>query len=263
MDVRGLLGLLDGLAPWALAEEWDNCGLLVGRPERPVSRVLLALDLRTEVLDQARAQRCEAVLTHHPVIFGGLAAVTPAGAPGALVLEAAERGVAVIAAHTNLDAARGGLNDLFAETLGMVDTAPLTPAAADPSAGLGRVGEAPGMRVGDLLERCVALTGTPVRSTADPDAPAGRVACCTGSGGSLIDDARAAGAGLYVTGDLRYHDHDRAEGLALVDATHAGVEAALLRTWRARVAGTASAAGVELLDAGAGTDPWTVAGGGD
>lgn len=261
MDVRGLLSLIDGLAPWALAEDWDNCGLLVGRPERPVARVLVALDLRPAVLEEAAARGCEAVLTHHPVIFGGLPAVTPASAAGTAVLEAAERGIAVVAAHTNLDAARGGLNDLFAEVLGLVDARPLTPASADPAAGLGRVGEAPGSSVGDLVRRCIALTGAPVRFTGEPGAPAGRVACCTGSGASLIADARAAGAALYVTGDLKYHDHDRAEGLALVDAAHAGVEASLLRTWRTRVAPALAAAGLEALDAERGTDPWKVAAG--
>lgn len=261
MDVRGLLDAIDGLAPWALAEDWDNCGLLVGRPERPVGRVLVALDLRPAVLDEAAERGCEAVLTHHPVIFGGLPAVTPASAAGALALDAAERGIAVVAAHTNLDSARGGLNDLFAEVLGLRNTVPLAPAASDPSAGLGRVGLAPGLSAGDLVGRCVALTGAPVRATGDPEAPAGRVACCTGSGGSLIAAAREV-ADHYVTGDLRYHDHDAAGGLWLVDAAHAGVEAALLRVWRGRVAPGLARAGLELLDAEVPTDPWAVAGGG-
>ena len=83
---------------------------------------------------------CDAVLTHHPPIFPTLAAVTDGSAASELVLRAAEGRVAVIAAHTNLDAATGGLNDLMAEILGIGDVRPLRPGPAVPACGLGRVG---------------------------------------------------------------------------------------------------------------------------
>src|SRR6478735_8103645 len=139
MFVAQLLGAVERLAPAALAEEWDNVGLLVGRHNQPVSRVLVALELRDEVLGEAREFRCDTVLTHHPAIFPSLASVTDHPA-GELVLRAAEARVAVIAAHTNLDAARGGLNDVMAEILGVTAATPLRPSPDHPSCGLGRIG---------------------------------------------------------------------------------------------------------------------------
>ena len=150
------LAAVERLAPTALAEEWDNVGLLVGRHNQPVRRALVALELRDEVLGEAREHGCDLVLTHHPPIFPSLAALTDA-APGAeLVLQAAEARVAIVAAHTNLVAAPGGLNDIMAELLGLTDPRPLKPAPERPEAGLGRLG-----RVSPTtLERLVGRVGT-------------------------------------------------------------------------------------------------------
>ena len=119
MLVAQLLAAIERLAPSALAEEWDNVGLLVGRHNQPARRVLVALELRDEVLGEAREAGCDAVVTHHPPIFPTLSALTDGGTASELVLRAAEGRVAVIAAHTNLDAAAGGLNDVMAGLLGM------------------------------------------------------------------------------------------------------------------------------------------------
>jgi putative NIF3 family GTP cyclohydrolase 1 type 2 len=110
VQIAGLLDALERLAPAAFAEEWDNVGLIVGRRTQPVTRVLVALDLRQAVLDEARDRGADAVLVHHPPIFPSLAAVTDASPTGELVMTSVERGIAVVAAHTNLDSARGGLN---------------------------------------------------------------------------------------------------------------------------------------------------------
>jgi dinuclear metal center YbgI/SA1388 family protein len=204
MLVAQLLAAIERLAPSALAEEWDNVGLLVGRHNQPARRVLVALELRDEVLGEARETGCDAVVTHHPPIFPTLTAVTDAGAASELVLRAAEGRVAVIAAHTNLDAAAGGLNDVMAEVLGVTVRAPLVPSAADPALGLGRIGPVPPTTLGALVERVRSGFGGPAVSYAgDPFTRVETVACCTGSGGSLIGAARAAEADAYVTSDLR------------------------------------------------------------
>ena len=143
MLVAELLAAVERLAPSALAEEWDNVGLLVGRHNASVSRVLVALELRDEVLGEAAELGCQVVLTHHPTIFPALSAVTDDATAAELVLQAAEARVAVIAAHTNLDAAAGGLNDVMAKLLGVSAMAPLRPSPGDPGVGLGRVGPAP------------------------------------------------------------------------------------------------------------------------
>lgn len=257
MLVAQLLALVDRLAPFALAEDWDNVGLIVGRHNRPVRRVLVALELRDEVLHEARERGCDTVLTHHPTIFPTLPAVTD-GAPAAeLVLSAAEARIAVVAAHTNLDSAAGGLNDQLASMLALLDTRPLRPHPARPAEGIGRVGRmTPGPLEALVARLAGALDGARIHYTGDPGARAERVACCTGSGGSLIDEARAADVDVYVTGDLTYHDADRAAGLPLVLAPHAPTERIALKAWFRTFSRALAREGAEALFADADTDPW-------
>lgn len=259
MFVAQILGALERLAPAALAEEWDNVGLVVGRHNQPVSRVLVALELRDEVLGEAREFGCDTVLTHHPAIFPALSSVTDA--PGSeLVLEAAESRIAVIAAHTNLDAACGGLNDVMAEILGIIAAVPLRPSPAHPSCGLGRVGRVRATTLAGLVERVTTgFDGAPVAYAGDPWTTVERVACCTGSGGSLIADAREADADAYVTSDLKYHDADRAEGLPLLTLSHARAERIALKRWTKVLAKALAPERVEVRFAETDTDPWQTA----
>lgn len=256
MLVSGFLAALERRAPAALAEEWDNVGLMVGRRDRAVTRLLVALELRDEVLREAGEAGCDAILVHHPPVFPSLRALTDASPVGDLLLRAAEDRVAVVAAHTNLDSARGGLNDMMGAVLGLAaDAPPLRPATADPAAGLGRVGEVAHTTLGDLVARVAAAFPGPITHTGDPATPVARVACCTGSGASLIGDAEAAGVDAYVTGDLKYHDADRS-AVPLINVPHAGVEREAMRRWTEALARDLAAEGVVVRFAGADTDPW-------
>jgi dinuclear metal center YbgI/SA1388 family protein len=260
MLVAQLLAAVERLAPTSLAEDWDNVGLLVGRSNQPVRRVLVALELRDEVLGEAREHGCDAVVTHHPPIFPALSALTDDGTAAELVLRAAESRVAVLAAHTNLDSASGGLNDLMAEVLGIGPAEPLRPDPADPAVGLGRIGPVRPTNLAGLVQRVTAGFGNGLVTYAgDPWARLERVACCTGSGGSMIDDARAAGADALVTSDLKYHDADRAEGLPLVCLPHARAERTVLKRWTKTLERTLAPEGVEVRFAEADTDPWQAA----
>ena len=262
VDVGALLANIDALAPFALAEEWDNVGLMVGRRDREVTQVLVALDLRAAVLDEAIATGAEAVVVHHPPIYPALSAVTDARTAGRLVLRAAEEHIAVIAAHTNLDSATGGLNDLMAHDLGMTGTVPVVPAPGDGSVGLGRVGDVAPTTLGALSAQAVAAFAprqANLGMAGDPGMPVRRVAICTGSGGSLMQAARDAGADAYVTGDLKYHDFDAAEGMGLVNVPHAAVEAHVLRQWVPKLADALASHGVVVTPSSVDTDPWFAA----
>lgn len=259
MNVGEVLAAVDALAPWRLAEEWDNVGLSVGRRDREVTRVLVALDLRDAVLDEAAGTGADLVLVHHPPIFPGLSAVSDARTAGALVLRAAEEHVAVVAAHTNLDSAAGGLNDLMAGALGMRDLTPLVPDGSDPDVGLGRVGHIDASPLADVAAHAVDAFCTRranLGMVGDPAREVRRVAVCTGSGGSLIDAARAAGVDAYVTGDLKYHDADAAEGMALVNVAHGAVEQHCLRAWAPVLADALAPSGVTVAFTTVDTDPW-------
>lgn len=257
MLVAELLAVVERLAPAALAEEWDNVGLLVGRHNQRVSSVLVALELRDEVLGEAAELGCQAVLTHHPTIFPTLSAVTDDATAAELVLQAAEARIAVIAAHTNLDSAAGGLNDVMAGLIGMTATAPLRPSPDDPAVGLGRIGQAPArMTLEKLVNKVGQAFDSPRRYVGDPSAKVRTIACCTGSGASLIPDAIGAGVDVYVTSDLKYHDADRAPGLALVSLPHARVERIAMKAWAKGLERILAGDDVEVRFAQTDTDPW-------
>jgi dinuclear metal center YbgI/SA1388 family protein len=257
MLVAEVLAAVERLAPSALAEEWDNVGLLVGRHNQGVKKLLVALELRDEVLGEAAELGCQAVLTHHPTIFPALSSVTDEAAAAELVLQAAEMRIAVIAAHTNLDAAAKGLNDIMAGLLGMTATSPLRPSPNDPSVGLGRVGQAPArMTLEKLVNRAGEAFDASRRYVGDPSAKVRTIACCTGSGASLIPDAISAGVDVYVTSDLKYHDADRAPGLALISLPHARVERVAMKAWAKTLERVLAPDDVEVRFAVTDTDPW-------
>jgi len=102
--VGALAGALQGLAPAHLAESWDNVGLLLGDAQAPCARVLVTIDLTTEVLDEALDLRADAVVAYHPPIFEPLKRLVSGEPRETVLLEAAQAGVALLSPHTALDA---------------------------------------------------------------------------------------------------------------------------------------------------------------
>ena len=123
--VNDLMKAMERLAPAALAAAWDNVGLQAGGRGDPAAKVMVTLDVTPAVLAEARAAGCGVILTHHPLIFTPVASLSDDSETGRLVRAAHEAGIAVLAAHTNLDAAPGGLADIAAELLGLLGVEPL------------------------------------------------------------------------------------------------------------------------------------------
>lgn len=131
--VRDLLSALETIAPFALAEEWDNVGLLVGREEAACSKILCTIDLTPSVLAEAIANGCEAIVAYHPPLFRPLARLCGRTAAERLAIELLERKIAVASCHTALDAAPGGINDWIADALGSGDRRALLPHGSLPA----------------------------------------------------------------------------------------------------------------------------------
>lgn len=125
MKVATLVDFFDRLYPFALAEEWDNVGLIVGDSKADVSGVLFCLDVTHDVLDEAIAEQCNVLVTHHPLIFRAVKRINAAELQGGLIAKALKHGIHLVSLHTNLDSAAGGLNDTLCESLELVDTKPL------------------------------------------------------------------------------------------------------------------------------------------
>ena len=125
MRVSQLTDLFDRLYPFALAEEWDNVGLIVGNARSEVTGVLFALDVLPEVIDEAIAENCNLIVTHHPPIFRAIKRVRTTEAQGELIGRLLKHDISAIALHTNLDSARHGLNDTICELLRLNKVRPL------------------------------------------------------------------------------------------------------------------------------------------
>ena len=119
--IRDIASALEVWAPKGSAQDYDNVGLQVGDASRAASTVLTALDATPQVVREAEAAGAELVVTHHPLIFGGLDRVTADDYVSGLALQFAEAGIALYSAHTNLDAAPGGVSFALGETLGLTD----------------------------------------------------------------------------------------------------------------------------------------------
>lgn len=127
--VRDVAAVLEAWAPPATAQSYDNVGLQIGDAGRRITRGLIALDLTPAVVEEAKRDRIDIVVTHHPLIFRPIRHVTASDGQAGLVYRMAEAGIALYAIHTNLDAAHGGVSFGLAEKLGLSDIRLLDPLA--------------------------------------------------------------------------------------------------------------------------------------
>ena len=223
MKIKDITDVIERFAPLDLQESYDNSGLIVGRPDDEVRQALLAVDVTDEVLDEAEREGCDLVITHHPIVFHPLKRFNSADYVQRLVERAIRRGIALYACHTNLDSTPGGMSWRLAEMLGIGGLRVLQPTRPTGDAGFGVVGELPeAVATTEFLNRILQVLGVRVvRHSRIATERVRRVAVCTGAGGSLIDDARRAGADFYVTADLRYNDFMTPDGaLTVADIGH-------------------------------------------
>ena len=231
MKADVLFKMLEELAPAALALSWDNPGLICGRRDREIRKVLLALDASEPVVDRAIAEDCDLVLTHHPMIFKAIPKVNSDTALGRKLMKLIQKDICCYAMHTNFDAAPGCMADLVCEGLGMEKEGPLEPSVQEnglPSTyGIGFVGSFEGKmscrEVAELLRERFDLKGL---TYYDTGRPIGRAAVCPGSGHGMLQLAAAHSVDALITGDMGHHDGlDALEaGISLIDAGHFGLE---------------------------------------
>lgn len=337
MQVKDLVRAMETLAPTHMKEDWDNVGLQIGGPEDQVQHVLLALTPSEKVVEEAIERGCDMIITHHPFIFKGVKTLRTDTVIGRMSQACIKHDIALYCAHTNLDIAQGGVNDVLAARLGLEHIRGLQKTAETPRykvvvfvptshvesvkaamfqagagaqgdyesctwsvvgsgqfvpkmganpylgeigkvetveearlevlvdrihlhavieamccahpyeevaydvfinegsvsrAYLGRVGDLPvPMRMADWLSDVKQALNIPVVSVAgDTERMVKTVALCGGSACDLLGDAKYAGADVYVTGDMKYHDAQRAVemDMAMVDVSHYGGERPVL-----------------------------------
>ena len=223
--VRDLYNALFAFAPASMKYDWDNVGLLCGHFDAPVDTVLVALDPRPDVIDEAKKVGAQCIVTHHPLNFDAPRAINDESYTGRCILALAEAHIAAINLHTNLDVCPGGVNDVLAETLGLADVSVLDPIGQDAQGrpyGLIRTGMVQAQSLAAFAAFVRSALGCPGLRFADAGRPVRRVAVGGGSCGGAIDEVLAAGCDTLVTADLKYNHFEEAKyrGLNLLDAGH-------------------------------------------
>ena len=222
-----IMEIIEVLAPVNIAEEWDNAGFLVGRRDADVSKVLIALDALDDVIDEAATIGAQAIITHHPAIFRPINRITDESPLGRRLLRLIEGGICLYCAHTNLDAADGGINDMLFDIFGLVNKELIC--ETKPGVFVGRAGVLPAPAT--LTDFAVTVKNTLGLQMAaycgDGNAAVRKVGIIGGSGNaSFFAEMLAAGCDTFVTSDIKFHHAQAAleMGLNLVDATHYGGE---------------------------------------
>ena len=210
MKARQVLDALEQYAPLPLQDGFDNAGLQIGlTEEQEVTGALLCLDVTESVIDEAEREGCNLIIAHHPLLFHGLKSIIGKSYVERCVVKAIRKGIAIYAAHTNLDNAQGGVNYRIANRIGLTDLQFLTSKESEISAGAGVIGMLPEEEdEKDFLLRLKVLFGIQsIRHNRLSGRKISRVALCGGAGGFLLGNAIAQGANAFLTGEMRYHDY--------------------------------------------------------
>ena len=224
MKRNDFLSAMERVAPRELAMEFDNPGLLIEPDHDEVLRVLVALDCTMAVAREAVESGADLVLTHHPLFFHPVQKMLYSDPETAAACLLIRNGIGLFAAHTNLDAAQGGVNDTLAQLFQLEGVIPI-------DEGVGRVGNLKeATTLGEFARRAETQLNTRAGVVGRLDAPVRRVAVLGGSGGSAIRPAIAEGADVLLTGELKHSDAIDAGmlGLNLIVAGHYETECIVL-----------------------------------
>ena len=190
--VSDIIKVMEKFAPSELKEDFDNVGLLIGKEDGKVRKVLLALDVDESVALEAIEFGADLIICHHPLIFDGLKSIAEKNFVERTAALLIENKIALYAMHTNLDIVKGGLNDLFAKKLGLK----VKSALADD--GCGRICSVK-TTLSELAEKVKAEFFLPyIRYSGNGERVIKKVALCTGGGRSFVDDVIESGADVYI-----------------------------------------------------------------
>lgn len=217
LTVQNIYDMINARAPFETQDPYDNAGLLVGDPAAEVQGIHVAMDVTDRVLDEAVANGANLIVTHHPIMFSAIQRVVSTNYESRLMLRMIREGISLIAAHTNLDQAPGGINDVLAQRIGLTDIS---------GENYIRIGTLPRpMTTQELADHISQALNTVVR-------PMGqrvnitRVAMTSGGGSDSWKDALALGAHAFLSGEIKHHHALEAvdNGLVCLEAGHHATE---------------------------------------
>ena len=249
--------------PKGHADDWDRVGLVTGSLGKNVNKILVAVDLTAEVIDEAVETGAELIVTHHPVLLRGVNYLSEDSLKGSLITKLVRADLACFSAHTNADVQTDGASSEMARTFGLANLRHLVTTPNGFGHGV----------IGDLLEpqslsdfatkvaAALPKTARGVALAGDPSQTIATVAICSGAGDGFIQSAIDSEADVYVTSDLRHHPVLDAlqtprfgrRPLALIDVSHFAAESLWVASAISRIS---KLPGVQLVASNVNTDPW-------
>jgi len=241
--IKDIISVMEKIAPPNFAVEGDRIGLQVGDKDIQVDSILLCLDITEDVIEEAKKRKANLIIAHHPLIYKPLEELIFSRYPVGIIKKAISYNISVYVAHTNLDAAAGGVNDALLKTLGkdlpIKKTESLLPRKDNPEAGLGKVavlGEEKNLREIALIVKN-NLSATNIKISGKKNAKIRKIALCGGKCSELLYPAWEKGAQLFITGELGYHYllEARSLGISVIEAGHYETEVVVLPFLRERL----------------------------
>ncbi len=219
LKLKEVIDVIEKVAPLSEAADWDNSGLIYGDINKPIKKVLITLDLTPDVAEEAINNYVDLVIEHHPSIFSPIKKFTSDTIEENSFLKVAGREIAVYASHTSSDFAKKGLNNYFAERLGLIDVE-----RKRDGDNVVFVGKIPETDLKSLKERVSKIFGDDLAYfVGDGEKIIGTVGVVTG-GGSIdsVKYARDNGADVYISGDVKYHcaRWTKDSGYAIINISH-------------------------------------------
>lgn len=226
MRVKDIADVIEKKFPLNLAFDRDNVGLLIGDGESEVNGILLTCDVDEAVVNEAVSVGANLIISHHPLMFFKTNRLTESDAEQRTIRLMIKHGISHYAAHTNLDAARGGLNDYMAGLLGMRNTEVIDVTSDDGEAvhGFGRMAalENP-LTLKELMDKVIKIFNADgLRYAGELNRKITKLAVNTGGGADILPDAADAGCDAVITGDIKYNGYLDAlsRGMCVIDLMH-------------------------------------------
>ena len=227
VTVNDISILMENFAPLSYQEDYDNAGLIVGKSDLVLKGILICLDVTEPVIDEAISLGYNMILSHHPLIFKGVKSITGKSYVDDCLVKAIKNDIAIYAGHTNVDSVYYGVNGKMAELLGLLNCRILVPEplknGSEQEHGLGMVGDLPvAEHEDDFLKRVkTTFRCQYIRHSVPTGRLVKRVAVCGGAGSAFLEDAKKAGADVFLTGEARHHEFfTQGQHIMLIDAGH-------------------------------------------
>ena len=235
MKTSEFLEILDKIAPLSLQEDWDNSGMQIDLGYEEVDKVIVGLDINSELIEEAISKKANLIVTHHPLLFDPVRKLCPDDVTGNYVIRLVRAGLPVYAAHTCFDSAPHGNTEYLLSKLGIQQMFRLPiPGRSISEARTARIGSYhQPIFFSEFCEKLNKVLGCPggIKISGAPERLIQKVAVCTGAGGEFWEAAYAAGADVFISSEIKHHQAIAARecGMCIIDAGHYGSEYIFVR----------------------------------